>query len=115
MNKRVKKLSVRWWVRHGPPGLPSFLAREEPFQYGADLGHVRGGDLPDDLQIYVRVVMSHDVPHAAYFSKGEFGDGLPGRRSQMSHGLADDLNASDNGVLFLLVSAEIGLSRVSDV
>ena len=73
MNKPFEKLSVRWQVRQEPPGLPSFLAREEPFQYGADLGHVRVGDLPDDLQIHVPVVMSHDVPHAAHFRKGSSG------------------------------------------
>lgn len=73
---------------------------------------MRGGDLPDDLQIYVPVVMSHDVPHAAHFSQGEFGYGLPGRRGQMRRGLADDFNASDNGVLLLLVSAEMVLGRV---
>jgi hypothetical protein len=59
--------------------------------------------------------MCHDVAHAAHFSKGEFGDGLPGRRGQMRRGLADDFNASDNGVLFLLVCAKISLARVSDV
>ena len=91
------------------------LAGEKLFEHGADIGHVHGGDLPDDLQIHVGVVMSHDVPHAAHFSQGEFGYGLPGRRGQMRRGLADDFDASDNGILFLLVSAEIGLGRVADV
>ncbi len=97
------------------PVVRLFLLGEELFQHGTNFRYVHGGDLPDDPQIYVCIVMCHDVAHAAHFSKGEFGDGLPGRRGQMRRGLADDFNASDHGVLFLLVSAEIGLGRVSDV
>lgn len=47
----------------------SFLVGEELFQDGANCRHVHRGDLPDDLQIHVCIVMRHDVAHAAHFPK----------------------------------------------
>jgi hypothetical protein len=43
---------------------------------------MHGGDLPDDLQIHVGIIMCHYVTHTAHFSKGKFADSLAGRLGQ---------------------------------
>src|SRR5262249_43523578 len=57
----------------------SILTVKKLFQGSADFWHIYGGDLPDDPQIDVGIVVSDDVAHAAHFSKGELWDGLAAR------------------------------------
>src|SRR2546427_3343346 len=83
------------------------VARKKPLQHGANLRHMHGGDLPDDLQIHVGIVMRHNVTHATHFSKGKFADSLAGRFGQMSCGLPDDFDAPDHSVLFFYVVAKV--------
>lgn len=59
--------------------------------------------------------MGDDIAHAAHFSKGEFRNGPAGRLTHVRRGLTNDLDAPDNGVLFLDVCAESRLARVFDV
>ena len=58
------------------------LVGEEFLQHGANLRHMHGGDLPDDLQIHVGIIMCHYVTHTAHFSKRKFADSLAGRLGQ---------------------------------
>ena len=92
-----------------------FLLGEEPFQNGVNLWNVHSGDLPDNLQIDVGIIMRHEVSHAAHFSKGELIDGLSRSLAQMRSGLADDFDAPDHRVLLLEIRAKGGLRRVFNV
>jgi len=82
---------------------------EELFQHGANLGHIHGGDLPDNVQIHVGIVMGDNVAHTAHFSKGELRNGLAGRLGQVRRGFADDFDAPYHGILFFLVGVEVSL------
>jgi hypothetical protein len=45
------------------------LRGEEFFERGAHFGNVDGRDLPHDVQIHVRVIVCHDVAHAAHLAE----------------------------------------------
>src|SRR5262249_27063225 len=82
----------------------SILTVKKLFQGSADFWHIYGGDLPDDPQIDVGIVVSDDVAHTAHFSNGEFWDGLAACRIYVCRGLTDDFNTPDDSILFLLAA-----------
>ena len=92
-----------------------FLLGEEPFQNGGNLWNVHSGDLPDNFQIDVGIIMRYKVSHAAHFSKGELIDGLSRSVAQMRSGLADDFDTPDHRVLLLEIRAKGALRRVFNV
>ena len=57
---------------------------EEFFERGAHFGNVDGRDLPHDVQIHVRVIVCHDVAHAAHLAERQLGNGLPRGLAQVS-------------------------------
>ena len=93
----------------------SILTVKKLFQRSADVWHIHGGDLPNDPQLDVGIVVGNDVAHSAHFSKGEFWDGLAACRVYVRRGLTDDFNTPDDSILFLLVGIEIGFRGVFDV
>ena len=110
-----KKETMRRWLKQPPlysvrlgrrPVIRSFWAGEKFLQHDAKFRHMHGRDLPNDLQIHVGIVMRYDVAHAAHFSKGKVGDGLAGCLGQVRYGFADNFDAPDHGILFLLVGAK---------
>ena len=84
----------------------SLLAGEKFLQHRANLRHMHGGDLPDDLQIHVSIVMRYDVTHTAHFSEGQFADGLAGCVGQMGRGLPDDFRRAGSRRLAFLCCCE---------
>lgn len=54
------------------------------------------------LKSTLAIVMRDNIAHAAYFLKGELGDGLAARRAYVCRGLSDNFNTPDDGTCFCL-------------
>ena len=70
------------------------------------------GDLPDNPQVNIRVVVSDDVSHPSHLSEGECGNLAPGFVAQACGSLTNDFDSPDHGILFLRIGLEICLRRV---
>ena len=68
-----------------------------------------GGDLPDDPEINVRIVVGHNVSHPSHLSEGECGHLSPCFIAQVSGGFANDFDLSDHGILLLRIGSKIRL------
>ena len=91
------------------------LCREKLLERGAYLYDVNVRDLPYDVQVNIRIVMCHDVAHAAHLAEGQFGHRLPGGLAQMGRRFTDDFDAAHYGILLLDVGAETVFGGVADV
>lgn len=58
------------------------------------------GHIPNDGDIHVRIVVGHDVSHAAHLPEGKFGDRDPSLFGQVGRGFADDFDSPNDRVLF---------------
>jgi len=87
------------------------LAGEKLFQDGEDFRYLHEADLPNDFQIDVGIVMSHNVAHAAHSSEGKLGDRLTGGFGQVSGGFSNNFDAPNYGILLLTVPQKIGFRR----
>jgi hypothetical protein len=59
--------------------------------------------------------MGRNVAHPPHSPKGQVGNLAPGCLGQVGRGFADDLDAPDDGILFLRIGAKTGDGRVFDV
>ena len=91
--------------------LMEFLAGEKILQDGADFRYLYESDLPNDFQIDVGIIVSHNVAHAPHFSEGKLGNCLAGRLSQVSRGLSNNFEAPNHRILLLTVGQKIGFRR----
>ncbi len=88
---------------------------EEALQHGAHFGDMYRGDVPDDANVHVGVVVGHNVSHPPHSPKRKIGNLAPSCFGQVGRGLADDLDAPDDGISFLYIGAKTSSGRVFDV
>ena len=88
------------------------LLGEELLQHGAHFGNVNRGDLPNDADVHICVVVGHNVAHSSHSPKRQLGNLAPGGFGQVGCGLADDFDAPDDGVLFLRIDVKASEGRV---
>jgi hypothetical protein len=76
---------------------------------------VDGGDLPNNAEVHIRVVVGDDVAHPSHLSERQCGNLAPGFLAQVGCGFSDNFDAPDHGILFLRIGPESRLGGVLDV
>ena len=88
---------------------PKHSLGKERLHCEADFRDVDGGDLPNDAEVHIRVVVGDDVAHPSHLSGRQCGNFAPSFVAQVGCGFSDNFDAPDHGILFLRVDPELRL------
>ena len=86
-----------------------FLLGKERLQCKADFRDVDGGDLPNNAEVHIRVVVGDDVAHPSHLSERQCGNFAAGFVAQVGCGFSDNFDAPDHGILFLRIGPKLRL------